>query len=89
MDYLRLLAIVSGGWLLGMSADMATERRGSRDRDPAFLEGKLMSAWFFCRSLLQPSREIEDPLYRRCRRRFDHGHRFVISCMSDSLNGLE
>jgi len=47
VPYLRLLGIVAGGWLLLRSAMIANARLTSGDGNPAFLEGKILSAQFF------------------------------------------
>ncbi|MAO54532.1 MAG: acyl-CoA dehydrogenase [Rhodospirillaceae bacterium] len=44
--YLRLMGVVSGGWLLTLGALRASRRKAAGDSDP-FLEQKLVSARFF------------------------------------------
>ncbi|HAD87705.1 MAG TPA: acyl-CoA dehydrogenase [Rhodospirillaceae bacterium] len=49
--YLRLMGVVSGGWLLILGALRANRRRAAGDSDP-FLEQKLVSARFFAEQYL-------------------------------------
>ena len=44
--YLRLMGVVSGGWLLTLGALRASRRKAAGDSDP-LLEQKLVSARFF------------------------------------------
>jgi alkylation response protein AidB-like acyl-CoA dehydrogenase len=50
--YLRLMGIVTGGWLMARAAGAAVRRMAEGDGDPAFLEGKILSARFFAGTLL-------------------------------------
>ncbi|MEQ8227977.1 MAG: acyl-CoA dehydrogenase [Rhodospirillales bacterium] len=51
VHYLRLMGIVTGGWLLAQGALRAAERRESGDSDP-FLDSKVTSARFFAQQFL-------------------------------------
>jgi hypothetical protein len=50
--YLRLLATVSGAWVLGREALAA--RRGPATESAAFLDAKVITARFFAENLLPP-----------------------------------
>jgi hypothetical protein len=50
--YLRLVAVVLGGWLMARQALAATARLASADGDRALLEAKLVTARFYCTQLL-------------------------------------
>ncbi|MEQ8507024.1 MAG: acyl-CoA dehydrogenase [Rhodospirillales bacterium] len=51
VHYLRLMGIVTGGWLLAQGALRAAERREDGDSDP-FLDRKVTSARFFAQQFL-------------------------------------
>ncbi len=52
VPYLRLLGTVAGGWLLARAARTARDRLEAGEGDPAFLEGKLITARFYADSVL-------------------------------------
>ena len=55
--YLRLFSLVTGGWLMARQAQAAT--RALTDADPGdkdFLEGKVLTARFFCEQVLPQAR---------------------------------
>jgi alkylation response protein AidB-like acyl-CoA dehydrogenase len=50
--YLRLFALVTGGWLLARSAIAARRRSAEGGGDQAFLDQKVVTARFYCEQLL-------------------------------------
>ncbi len=52
VPYLRLMGIVSGGWLMARGAIAAMRRIESRDGDPQFLRAKIATARFFAEHFL-------------------------------------
>jgi hypothetical protein len=57
--YLRLFSLVTGGWVMAQQAQVAT--RLLADAPPAekgFLEGKVLTARFFCEQLLPQARGL-------------------------------
>jgi hypothetical protein len=69
--YLRLLATVTGAWILGRSALVA--RSGDATEDQRFLDAKVVTARFFADNLLPPElgqleavRSGADPLFADC-----------------------
>jgi hypothetical protein len=50
--YLRLFALVTGGWLLARSAIAARRRSAEGGGNQAFLDQKVVTARFFCEQLL-------------------------------------
>jgi alkylation response protein AidB-like acyl-CoA dehydrogenase len=58
--YLRLLGIVSGGWLLAKSAMIAEQKLADGGGAPAFMRAKLVSARFFADNYLAQSGALRD-----------------------------
>jgi hypothetical protein len=57
--YLRLFSIVTGGWLMARQARAATSLlAGAPPTDTDFLEGKVLTARFFCEQVLPQARGL-------------------------------
>ena len=52
VPYLRLLGLVSGGWMMARAAEIAVTKSADGDADTAFLDNKIISARFFSDHLL-------------------------------------
>jgi len=60
VPFLRLLGIVAGGWLLLKSAVVANGRLSSDEGNPAFLNGKILSAQFFAAHFLVQAESLAE-----------------------------
>ena len=52
VHYLKLLGLVAGGWLMARGALTAEQKLASGDGNPAYLNGKLITARFFADQML-------------------------------------
>ena len=62
VPFLRLAGTALGGWLLARGALAAQRRLAVRDGDPAFLEGKIVTARFYAEVILPPALAQLGPL---------------------------
>jgi alkylation response protein AidB-like acyl-CoA dehydrogenase len=62
LPYLRLAGTALGAWLLAKGAAVAQRGLAARDGDPSFLEGKLVTARFYCEVVLPPALALAGPL---------------------------
>jgi hypothetical protein len=62
--YLRMFALVTGGWLLAKQARVAAQRLDAGAGDPAFLKAKIATARFFAEQVLPQANALLGPVTR-------------------------
>ena len=60
--FLEMMGLVSGGWMLARGAIEATRQLADGSGDPAFLEGKLITARYFAEAHLSQAPALLDPI---------------------------